>query len=74
MDEEKLYAYTIYFNTSDYPDLYSVRKFDIKKSVLPLDLLGVFYTIHDARNSIPPHRVCFARNNDDDPVIVETWL
>lgn len=64
--------YCIYFNPSDFPGKYVVRKFE---GMVPDEsALIITNTLEDARSVIPKYAVMLTRAEDDDPVIVETWL
>ena len=71
MARRELDIYTVYFNPSDYPGLYVVRKF---KGERPTDELYTGKTIEDVRLKIPEDKRQIGRMPGDDPVIVETWL
>jgi len=71
-------TFTIYFNPTDYPFKWVVRRFTIDKSNIdpipdtePLIVCDLF---EDARSVIPNGLICFNRNENDEPQIVETWL
>lgn len=71
---EKLYvfqAFTIFHNPKDFPGKFVVRLFDGKT---PTRLLTVKDTLEEARKTIPPMFFRVDRSQNDDPVIVETWL
>lgn len=69
----------IYENPSDYPGLFVARSFvAVNGTPLPLAKpLAVVPTLEEARAAVRafrPDAVCFARNPNDDPVVVESWL
>lgn len=67
--------WVIYYNTSDYPGKYVVRKCHIFADGLNLHGEGIVTnTLDEARSVIPLglHRI--QRYDEDDPVIVETWI
>lgn len=41
---------------------------------VPTEEIVVADTLDEVRQAVKPGRVCFARNEFDDPVIVETWI
>jgi hypothetical protein len=68
----QLEIYVLYFNASDYPNKYVVRRW---LGQTPDDnVLCVEDTLKDARSKIPKDKVMLQRNEIDDPVIVETWI
>lgn len=71
-------SFTIYFNPSDRPNKYVVRPMFAKEhNITPLPVIIVGNTYEEVLNKIPIEElklVCFAREVDDDKVIVETWL
>lgn len=71
--------YAIYFNPSDQPGKFVVRRHDIVEEggqvgSLPAPEAVCAETLGEARQHVPPGLVQLPRFNDDDPVIVETWL
>jgi len=72
-----LEMWTIYDHPKDYPDHFVARKWLIgSKRTRPeaTDELIVRSTLNEVRSLLPPGLYCLARNEGDDPVIVETWL
>jgi hypothetical protein len=70
-----LTMYTIYFNPLDYPGRYVVRGFFIESGkVEPGELCVVADTLEQARAAVPPGCAQIARDPDDEPQIVETWI
>lgn len=68
-------TYTVYFNTTDYPGLYVIRKFLIEPGkVTPLQIIAVSSDYAKAINEIPPGFHAIQRDKSDDPVIIETWI
>lgn len=71
-------SFTIYFNPSDRPNKYVARPlFAREKNITPLPVIVVGDTYEEVLNKIPIEElklVCFAREAEDDKVIVETWL
>lgn len=68
---------TVYFNPSDFPGLYVVRKFRVEgldKVFVDAEPLGTAETLQEVRKLIPPTFFKIGRNPNDDPVIVEVWI
>jgi hypothetical protein len=72
-----LAMWTVYKHPSDYPDKFVARRFDVdadgpkpSASIIIMDDLEVLRDVL----AFQLHLVCLARNEEDDPVIVETWL
>ena len=63
---------TVYKNTSDYPDKYVARLWDIHNR--PTKFVMLKDSVEGIRDNIPKIMVRLERNTEDDPVIVETWL
>jgi hypothetical protein len=73
-----LSSWTIYFNPSDHPGRYVLRRFDIvqgQAEPVPASDASIHLSLQAARQHIPTHvDVCFPRDAHDDPAIVETWM
>ena len=68
-------TWTIYQNPADAPGLFVVRAFDCQGGeAVARRHSATFRTLEAARDSLPPGLACFARDDGDDPCIVETWL
>jgi hypothetical protein len=70
-------CYTIYDHPRDYPDHFVVRTWLVKPGKPepePTDEVRLTDTLEEARKHIPPQCVCFQRNEEDDPAVLETWL
>lgn len=71
-------TWTIYYNPSDLPGHYVVRRFDIMQGETePVPALQYHYagvSLEGARESLPPGLTPIPRSPADDPAIVETWL
>jgi hypothetical protein len=70
-----LVQHIVYFNPSDCPGKYVIRKvliddgkFHMEKAAIILDSYA------QVREFIPDGLVRMSRHQDDDPVIVETWI
>ena len=62
----------VYFNTVDYPGKYVARVFDV---TIASNFVVVKDTLDEIRKAIPKNRFRrFARNDKDDPVIVESYI
>lgn len=68
---KKLDLWIIYFNPSDFPDKYVVRKWILDK---PTDIMFTADTLDEIRKFVPEGLVNIGRQQYDDPVIVETWV
>lgn len=70
--------YAIYFNPSDFPGKYVLRRWAIKEGVpFPLPDPSPTYvadTLSEVRAQVPAGLVHLHRHPEDDPVIVETWM
>jgi hypothetical protein len=76
-DDRAMTCYTIYDHPSDYPDHFVVRAWAILPGLSEPQPTQEHYlaeSLDEARSKIPPDRVCFQREDGDDPNIVETWL
>jgi hypothetical protein len=72
-----LQVFTIYHRPADLPQCnYVVRAYVIRSGgPHPGDIVGVADTLNAARALIPlTADVCFPRQPDDDPVVVESWM
>jgi hypothetical protein len=70
-----LYTYAIYWNPSDHPGKFVVRRFESTAGkVRASNVATIHETIDGARLSLPLGLACLQRSPNDDPVIVETWL
>lgn len=62
----------VYYNPTDYPGKYVARVFDV---TTPSRYVLVKDTLIEVRKAIPKNRFQrFARNDEDDPTIVESYL
>lgn len=69
---EPLPLYTIYWNPSDYPNKYVVRKWFLER---PGPVIGTTESLDKARALLPDGvNTNLKRFGMDDPVIVETWV
>lgn len=67
--------YVIYNNPSDYPGKYVVRMWRVEiEFSLKSEEFGVFDTLEQARAYIPYGLLCITRSDQDDAIIVETWI
>lgn len=74
-----LRLYTIYDHPLDQPDSFVVRRWDIVSGQPPIrtDQTWLRDTLEAARAviaAVHPDAVCIARQEQDEPQIVETWL
>ncbi len=72
--------WTIYRNPSDYPGQYVVREWAVNEqgqrmaSSSPLSIHERLEIVRLAIQYHAPGAVCLARQPEDDPVILETWI
>jgi hypothetical protein len=75
---DKLTMWTVYKHPSDYPDKYVARQFIVVGGVGPKATHSIMVAedLEALRDvlAFEMHLVCLMRNEEDDPVIVETWL
>lgn len=74
---DSLPMYVIYWNPSDYPRQFVVRRFDIHNdgtATVERSPRAVVNSLATARENVPPGLVCINRETADDPVIIETWF
>lgn len=72
-----LTMYTIYEKPLDYPEYFVVRKWKIvRPDINPISdgILGISKTLEGARKLLPADCACLARDESDEPQIVESWL
>jgi len=69
--KEECITWTIYKHPSDYPDEFVARKFILDK---PTSEIKTSDTIETLRLLLPMGLTRIERSDDDDPVIVETWM
>jgi len=70
-------TYTVYFNPTDYPGRYVVRRFWLGIAPEPVadqDWFFVGDSLVAVRERVPPHCIRFNRYPDDEPQIVEWWV
>ena len=69
-------VYVVYYNPSDYPGLYVVRRQVAGRGTITVDAkpLGVSATLKEVRSFIPSHAEQFPRDPNDDSTIVEVWF
>ena len=68
--------YCIYWNPSDYPKKFVVRRWTIGEDCRPVadEECRVFTRLTGARKAIPPGFVRIGRDEKDDKSIVEVWI
>lgn len=70
-----LTTYTIYDHPKDFPNDFVVRRFDNGKPTGAAFTCDTLWQARDLINALTGGQsVCLARDETDDPVIVETWL
>lgn len=74
-DDFDFIVWVIYDHPKDYPESFVVRGQTIVNGETIYGSPRCFRTLEDARQiGVPPGLVCLARYEEDDPVIIETWL
>jgi hypothetical protein len=76
-DNAPMKCYTIYDHPLDFPDHFVVRAWLIVHGMSEPQATEEHYlcdTLNEARERVPDGLVCFQRNDDDDPKVVETWV
>ena len=63
--------YVIYKHPMDYPDKFVARKFIFDQ---PTEEVILENTLEKLREKLPFGLTCVERYENDDPVIVETWI
>lgn len=72
---DQLDIWTIYYNTSDLPGLYTARRSSIgRDGIIPASSVFIGKTLDGIRTTIPKGLHRLPRDPFDDPVIVEVWL
>lgn len=68
--------YVVYYNPSDYPKKFVVRGIVVTPDgfIRMRHKASVHDTLEEARSSVPQGYLCIPPHQDDDPVIVETWI
>jgi hypothetical protein len=74
--DDFLAVYTVYFNPTDFPGRYVVRRFlvhpnDPRPDPSPMH---VGDTLDSARDAIPPGLIRFSAGDEDDMSIIESWM
>ena len=87
MCSKNISIYAVYDHPKDYPNNWVVREWrslagfcknpqsfaSVWDGTHPLGA-KVFATLDEARESLPPGLALVERNEDDDPVVFETWI
>lgn len=73
---DALLLFTVYAKPSDFPDSFVVRRFAVRAGLVERDpeIFGRSPTLEGARALIPPGLYRLGRQDNDDPVIVESWI
>lgn len=75
MSGDGLSMWTVYYNPTDAPGLFVVRRFNITKAGAEASRVSFSaLTLRDARSYIPPGLHNLGREPGDEPQIVETWV
>lgn len=61
----------VYKNPADYPDKYVARLWDVD---IPTTLVALADSLEAIREAKPAEMVILQRQDNDDPVIIETWI
>jgi hypothetical protein len=73
--EPPLVVHTIFDHPSDFPCWWVVRVCEMRGGrVLPTPEFAVCPSLESARATSPPWKVNIGRDNEDDPVIYESWI
>lgn len=67
----KMPMFVLYRYPSDFPDNIVVRVWDLN---VPTNIAWLAKTIAEARAAVPAHFTRFARDDSDDPVIIESYI
>lgn len=72
----ELPVYTVYYDPSDYPGQYVVRRFRVTAGAPRPDAepLYVGDSLLRARSLIPLGLICFTADDGDDPCVLESWM
>lgn len=74
-DPRELLIWTVYDHPTDFPDAYVVRAHRIMAGHSePTDQIFLANTLEEVRALLPPGLHRLARNEGDDPKIVESWI
>jgi hypothetical protein len=76
MTEPLLTLWVIYEKPRDFPDAWVVRPQTVHRggAIVPSPTAVLCPSLEVARQYVPPGKVCLARDPNDDPVIVESWI
>lgn len=75
MNEEHLVIWAIYDHPKDYPDHYIARKWLVtKEGSKPTEVILADVNLESLRKCLPAGLYCLPRQENDDPVLIETWL
>lgn len=76
VSEPAIEQYCIYWNTSDFPKKFIVRRWTLDDvgNLEPDQNCKVFTRLTGARKSIPPGKIRIGRDVRDDASIVEVWI
>ena len=69
--KEKVTLWTVYKHPRDYPDKFVARKFVLDK---PTSEILIGNTLEEIRTLLPKGLTRMERDENDKPVIVETWI
>lgn len=73
--QDALHIWTIYDHPRDYSKGFIARMFVVRDGYSgPTDITVTGETLDEVRDKIPQGLYCMPRQEQDDPVIVESWL
>jgi hypothetical protein len=75
-DDVAMVGWTIYYRPLDFPDHFAVRMWMVGEGseLIWRNIACVCRTLEEAREQVPTGTVCMPREDEDDPVIVESWI
>lgn len=76
IQDGRLWMFVIYDHPKDYPDEFVCRRCTMENGRIMFEptLFASGPTLDSVRLQLPPGEVCLGRSENDDPMIVETWL
>lgn len=71
MREMQMPIISVYYNTTDIPNKYAARLFDIN---IPTNIVAIKDTLEEIRHIIPGKFVRVSRSPMDHPTVIEVWI
>jgi len=76
---ESLSVWTVFNDkTKDFPGVFVCRRFESygepEPHVVPCEVVATGSSLEEIREQLPAGLCCLARQEHDDPNIIETWL